>query len=56
MPYKTTQVQLTEDGGHMRRMHFCNWFLWAVHDSVSRITDTEMRCYRKMVGKQKETE
>jgi hypothetical protein len=33
-PYKITQVQVTEGGDYGRRMHFCNWFLQAVHDRV----------------------
>jgi hypothetical protein len=33
-PYKTTQVEVTEEGNYKRRIHFCNWFLWAVHDDV----------------------
>jgi hypothetical protein len=30
--YKMRQVSVTADGD-CKRMHFCNWFLWAVHDS-----------------------
>jgi hypothetical protein len=33
-PCKTTQVQVIEEGDYERRMHFCNWFLQAVHDCV----------------------
>jgi hypothetical protein len=32
--YKITQVQVTEECNNRRRMHFCNWFLQAVHDGV----------------------
>jgi hypothetical protein len=32
--YKTTQVQVIEEGDHKRRMHFCNWFLRSVHNSA----------------------
>jgi hypothetical protein len=32
--YKITQVQVTEECDHRRRIHFCNWFLQAVHDGV----------------------
>jgi hypothetical protein len=38
-PYKITQVQVIEDGDYGRRMHFCNWFLQAVHD---RVLDPEL--------------
>jgi hypothetical protein len=33
-PYKTTGVQVTEEGNYMRRLHFCNWFLQAVHNGI----------------------
>jgi hypothetical protein len=29
-----TQVQVIEECDYGRRMHFCNWFLQAVHDGV----------------------
>jgi hypothetical protein len=32
--YKITKVQVIEEGDYGRRMHFCKWFLQAVHDSV----------------------
>jgi DNA-binding MurR/RpiR family transcriptional regulator len=34
LPYKITQVQVSEECDYRRRTHFCNWFLQAVHDSV----------------------
>jgi hypothetical protein len=33
-PYKISQVQVIAEGYFERRTHFCNWFLWAVHDGV----------------------
>jgi hypothetical protein len=33
-PYKITQVQVIEESDYGRRMHFCNWFLQAVHDGI----------------------
>jgi hypothetical protein len=28
------RFQVIEEGDYKRRMHFCNWFLQAVHDGV----------------------
>jgi hypothetical protein len=28
------RFQVTEEGDYERRMHFCNWLLWTVHDGV----------------------
>jgi inhibitor of nuclear factor kappa-B kinase subunit alpha len=34
LPYKITQDQAIEEGDCQRRIHFCNWFLRAVHDGI----------------------
>jgi hypothetical protein len=32
--YRITQVQAIEEGDYRRAVHFHDWFLWAVLDSV----------------------